>query len=100
MIFLRQPINYANKQVLWRNKSNLLKCKLFTLERTIFIFFERIQRDGRDLRITVSYQIKRKRERKKKKTARKKNTTPPFSPIPEIMFSYVLFISFLINMQG
>jgi hypothetical protein len=70
------------------------------LERTIFIFFERIQRDGRDLRITVSYQIKRKRERKKKKTAKKKNTTPPFSPIPEIMFSYVLFISFLINMQG
>jgi hypothetical protein len=41
------------------------------LERTIFIFFERIQRDGRDLRITVSYQIKRKRERKKKKNSQK-----------------------------
>jgi len=42
----------------------LLKCKLFTLRMTIFIFFGRIQMDWREVGIMVSYQIKKERERK------------------------------------
>jgi hypothetical protein len=53
----------------------------------------------RDVRIRVSYQIKRKRERKRGGDQKDKKT-PPFSPIPEIIFSSILFISFLIDMQG
>jgi hypothetical protein len=63
---------------------------------TIFIFFGRIQTDWRDVGIEVSYQIKRKRERK---WGSKRRKTQPFSPIPEIMLSSVLFNSFSIDMQ-
>jgi len=99
MIFLRELINFSSRQVLGRNKSNLLKYRLSTLKRNIFIFFWRIQMNWRDVRIRVSYQIKRKRERKRGSDQKDKKT-PPFSPIPEIIFSSILFISFLIDMQG
>jgi len=65
------------------------------LERTIFIFFGRIQTDWRDVGIKASYQIKRKRE----KMGGAERKTQPFSPIPEIMLSSVLFNSFSIDMQ-
>ena len=102
IIFLRQPINSISRQVLWKNRSNLFKCRLFTLERTVFIFFffRRIQMDWRDMGIRVSYQIKRKREKKRRRWPKRRRKTPPFSLIPEIMFSYVLFIIFSIEMQG
>ena len=63
MIFLRQPINSTTYRFC-RNKSNLLKCRLFTLQRTIYIFFRRVKMDWRNVGIRISYQIKRKRERK------------------------------------
>jgi hypothetical protein len=55
--------------------------------------------DWRDVGIRLSYQIQRKRKKREEATG-KKNTTSPFSPIPEIIFSFVLFISFSIDMQG
>ena len=55
MSFLRQYINSASRQVLWRNKSNLLKCKFSTLKRTIFIFLGRIQMDLRDVGIGINF---------------------------------------------
>jgi len=55
--------------------------------------------DCKDMGIRVSYQIKRKRERKRRRLERRKKLSP-FSPIPEIMFSSSLFLSFLIDMQG
>jgi len=56
--------------------------------------------DWRDMGIRVSYQIKRKREKKRRRWPKRRRKTPPFSLIPEIMFSYVLFIIFSIEMQG
>jgi len=94
IIFLRQPINSASRHILWRNKSNLLKCRLFTLERMVFIFFRRIQMDWRDVRIRVLISNKNKEREKKEEAGRKKKKTLSFSPIPEIIFSSVLIISF------
>jgi hypothetical protein len=48
--------------------------------------------------IRVSYQIKRNKERGYKRPKRRKKLSP-FSPIPEIMFSSFLFLSFSIDMQ-
>jgi len=49
----------------------------------------------------LGFPIKLKeREKEKDEAARKKKKTLLFSPIPEIMFSYILFISFSIDMQG
>jgi hypothetical protein len=49
----------------------------------------------------LGFPIKYKeREKKREEATGKKNTTSPFSPIPEIIFSFVLFISFSIDMQG
>jgi hypothetical protein len=56
--------------------------------------------DWRDMGIRVSYQIKRKREKKRRRWPKRRRKTPPFSLIPEIMFLYVLFIIFSIEMQG
>jgi hypothetical protein len=53
----------------------------------------------RKVGIRVGYQIKRKRERKER-AAKREEKTPPFHPIPEIMYSYFLLISFSIDMQG
>jgi hypothetical protein len=55
--------------------------------------------DWRNVGIRISYQIKRKRERKWW-GSQKEEENSTFSPIPEIMFSYILFISFSIDMQG
>ena len=52
----------------------------------------------RKVGIRVGYQIKRKRERKGV-TVRKRRKTLPFPSILEIMYSYFLLISFLIDMQ-
>jgi hypothetical protein len=50
--------------------------------------------------IRVSYQIKRKRERKRRRQSERRRKLSPFSSIPEIMFSFFLFLSFLIDMQN
>jgi len=84
MIFLRQPINSASKHILWRNKSNLLKCKLFTLKMTVFIFFRRIQTDWRDVRIRVSYKIKIKRERKRRRRVERRRKLYHFLLYPKL----------------
>jgi len=97
--FSKTTYKFYHIQVLWRNKSNLLKCRLFTLQRTIYIFFGRVKMDWRNVGIRISYQIKRKRERKWW-GSQKEEENSTFSPIPEIMFSYILFISFSIDMQG
>jgi hypothetical protein len=54
--------------------------------------------DWRGVGIRVSYQIKRKRERKRRGLPKRRRKTSPFSPILEIMLSFVLFISFSIDM--
>jgi len=84
IIFLRQPINSVSKQVLWRNKYNLLKCRLFTLERTIFIFFGRIQTDWRDVGIRLSYQIQRKRKKKERRRLEKRTQLHHFLLYPKL----------------
>jgi hypothetical protein len=53
-----------------------------------------------DVGIRVFYQIKKKERNKRGRQSERKRKTPPFSYIPEIMLSYVLFISFSIDMQG
>jgi hypothetical protein len=69
--------------------------------------------DWRDVGIRASCQIKRKRKKKKKKKKEKRKRkrkegadqkeeeeNPPFSPILEIMLSFLLLISFSKDTQG
>jgi hypothetical protein len=74
--FSKTTYKSVSRHVLCRNKSNLLKCRLFTLKRTIFIFFGRIQTDWRDVGIRVSYQIKRKRKKRRGRPKRKRKLHP------------------------
>jgi len=43
---------------------------------------------------------KNKERKKERRRSKRKRKTLPFSSIPEIMFSYVIFISFIIDMEG